>query len=332
MSEPTAAPEARVPRAALLRALAVAGIVLTTAIWGCAFVFMKVTVERVPPTYLIAIRFTLAAFCAFALALARGSRPRAVEMRAGAALGFWLAASYISQTYGLARTTASNNAFITTFYVAIAPLLSMALYKTKLRRMHLVAAAVALAGIAMISLRFGEGSAVGGGVGGGVAGEGFSIGAGDALTLLCSLFYAIHIVVLQQSVRRRDVFTLNATQFLFCALFCWVAAPLLEGGAILAVRVDASLVGSFLYLSVLSTFFCFTLQLFGQKHLSVATASVLLALECVFGALFGAILLHDPVTAQTLCGFATMFAAVLLSVRADSAPVGDGGIDKAGQS
>ena len=41
--------------------LAAAGMILTTIIWGSAFVVMKNSVDVIPPTYLLALRFTLAA-------------------------------------------------------------------------------------------------------------------------------------------------------------------------------------------------------------------------------------------------------------------------------
>ena len=43
------------------KGFAAAGLVLTTMIWGSAFVIMKNSVDVIPPTWLLAFRFTVAA-------------------------------------------------------------------------------------------------------------------------------------------------------------------------------------------------------------------------------------------------------------------------------
>ena len=44
-----------------VRFLAALGLIVTTMVWGGSFVAMKTSVEQVPPTWLLAIRFTLTA-------------------------------------------------------------------------------------------------------------------------------------------------------------------------------------------------------------------------------------------------------------------------------
>lgn len=44
-----------------VRILASLGLILTTMIWGFAFVVMKNSVDLIPPTYLLAIRFSMSA-------------------------------------------------------------------------------------------------------------------------------------------------------------------------------------------------------------------------------------------------------------------------------
>jgi drug/metabolite transporter (DMT)-like permease len=59
---------------------------------------------------------------------------------------------------------------------------------------------------------------------------------------------------------------------------------------------------------------CFLLQTLGQKYLPSLAVSILLSMECVFGAAFSIIFLGDPFTARIFAGFALMFGAVLISV------------------
>ena len=283
------------------RAAAVAGLVLTTIIWGGGFVITKIVVESVTPVYLMAFRFSIAAA---GLVLCFHKKIKLLKKRdilPGAILGLWLAISFITQTYGIMYTTASNNAFITAFYVILVPFLSLILCKTKLRPLHIFTAVMALSGIAMLSLT-----------------ETFQMRAGDALTLLCSLMYAVHIVLLGRYAAKHDVIILTMLQMFAAAALCWICAPVFEGpfAPALSAGIDLSFCLSILYLALLSTMLGFLFQTAGQKYLPTHTVSVLLTLESVFGASFSVLLLGDPLTPRIIAGFAVMFAAVLISVRA----------------
>ena len=104
--------------------LATAGFLFITMIWGGSFVVMKNSVDLVPPSYLLALRFTLAAaswpwrFPGRMKKLDRGSLTCGLIM---GILGLTLA--YLFQTYGIKYTTASKNAFITALYVVLVPFL-----------------------------------------------------------------------------------------------------------------------------------------------------------------------------------------------------------------
>ena len=45
-----------------IKVLASLGLILTTMIWGFAFVVMKNSVDVIPPTYLLAVRFSMSYF------------------------------------------------------------------------------------------------------------------------------------------------------------------------------------------------------------------------------------------------------------------------------
>ena len=93
--------------------LATAGFLFITMIWGGSFVVMKNSVDLVPPSYLLALRFTLAA--AF-MALAFPGRMKKLDrgsLTCGLIMGIFLTLAYLFQTYGIKYTTASKNAFIT---------------------------------------------------------------------------------------------------------------------------------------------------------------------------------------------------------------------------
>jgi drug/metabolite transporter (DMT)-like permease len=308
-----------------VQVLAVAGIVLCTVIWGSCFVTMKAVVAYLKPCSLLAARYALAAIAMALCCRATGHWPAARDVAPGLLLGALLAASYLLQTFGLVHTTASNNAFLTAFYVILVPIVNRLLFQGPIRAANVVAAAVALAGIALISLN-----------------ESFRIGSGDALTLACSLAFAFHMVYLQRFAPGRDPLALTFVMVAGTAAACLVAALAVEGGRPFlgdppmpsadalgaAGGLAAAVAGAFgrgsvtlgavafalLYLSVVGTMGSMTLQTFGQKHVPAAPAAVLFSMESVYGAAFSIALLGDPLTPRILAGFALMFGAALLAI------------------
>ena len=57
----------------------------------------------------------------------------------------------------------------------------------------------------------------------------------------------------------------------------------------------------------------YTLQIVAQKNVDPTVASILLSLESVFAAVFGALILHESMTSRELLGCALMFAAIVLA-------------------
>lgn len=278
-----------------VKILAAAGLVVTTIIWGSAFVVMKNSINAIPPTYLLALRFTIAAA---ALILVFHKKLRAMtqkDLLYGSVLGVLLFVSYLLQTYGLKYTTASKNAFITTLYVILVPFLHWMINKNRPGRKNVAAAVIAVAGLALLSLD----------------GE-LSVNIGDILTLICGLSFALHIVFIDRYTVDHDPVLLTVIQIAVSAALNWCLAPVLEGGFDYSI-IDSGLLMSLMYLGIFSTMIGFLLQNVGQKYLTPNTSSILLSFESVFGLVFAVIFLGDPLTIRLLTGCALMFGAIILS-------------------
>ena len=100
-----------------IKILASMGLILTTMIWGFAFVVMKNSVDVIPPTYLLAVRFSMSAVLLALLFHKNMMKADRETVLCGVILGVFLCLSYQFQTYGLKHTTASKNAFITTLCI-----------------------------------------------------------------------------------------------------------------------------------------------------------------------------------------------------------------------
>ena len=281
-----------------VKTLSVLGLLVTTMIWGGSFVVMKNSVDVLEPTFLLAVRFTMAAFflaVTFHKNLALLNRE---SLRCGVILGIFLELSYLFQTYGINYKKASKNAFITTLYVIMVPFLHWIINKKKPKKNNIAAAVLAVIGLALLTL---EGN--------------LRINFGDFLTLICGLCFAFHMVYIDRYTEFHDPVLLTIIQIAVVGILNWFLVPFLDGPEAyeFGLLADSGLIMGLLYLAVFSTMFGFLMQNVCQKYLSANTSSLLLSMESVFGTLFSVIFLRETLTGKMLIGCCMMFLAVVLS-------------------
>lgn len=208
-------------------------------------------------------------------------------------MGIVLFLAYCVQTIGIQFTTPGKNAFLTAIYCVIVPFLYWLTEKKAPDLYNIAAAFICILGIGLISLT-----------------DDFSIGVGDALTLLGGVFYAVHMVVVAKASRGRDAILLTILQFGTAAICSWVAAALFETTS---VQVGADAIWAVIFLGAAATGGGLLLQTIGQKYTHPATASIILSLESVFGVLFSALFYGEKMTAKLVIGFILVFLAVIIS-------------------
>lgn len=278
--------------------LSSAGLLLAAAIWGFAFVIVKDSLDYIGATWMLAFRFSIAALV---LTLIYRRKLKILTLRAwfhGGILGFYLFTAYLVQTIGCKYTTAGKNAFLTTIYVFLIPLFLWAITKRRPAWYVFLCAIMSVAGIGLLALGTGDTGAV---------------NIGDVLTLICGIFYAIHIIFTAKYNHEHSPLLLTLLQFLFASAFSWIAAPILDGVFPLEQIQNPRIIVSMLYLGLFSTLVCFVLQNVSLKYLPSAWASLLLSFESVFGVLFSTIILGEKITLRMGFGCALIFAAVVLA-------------------
>ena len=264
-------------------------------IWGSSFFIMKDALDALPVQYLLAIRFTAGAVLLGLVCWRKWRRLTPDYLWRGAIIGGFLYAAYTIQTYGLALTTPSKNAFLAAVYCVLVPFLYWLLAGVRPDRYNVMAAVLCVAGVGLVSL---EGD--------------LHINLGDLLTLCCAIFYATHIVAVAKVSPKRDIYLLTVFQFAFAALYAWIGGALTETfPAAALVRADILL--PLAYLGVMATTVALLFQNVGQVWSDPASASVILSLESVFGVLTSVIFAGDRVSVQMCAGFALIFVAVLCS-------------------
>ena len=268
-------------------------LLLTGVIWGSGFVVMKNALDGISTNYLLALRFTLAAVGVAIMILPRLRRLTRKDLFAGLVIGTALYFAYALQTYGLMYTTAGNNAFLTATYVVLVPFFMWGIAKVRPDRYNVLAAVVCLIGIGVLSL-----------------GGGLSINLGDGLTLLCGIFYALHIVAISYFAKKHDMMVLVMLQFAFCALWAWGVGGVSET---FPTHFSSQTLWGIAYLGLACTMLALSLQNIGIKYADPSHASLLMSTESLFGCLFGCLLLGEPFTVRIFIGTALIFLAVVIS-------------------
>ena len=175
-----------------------AAIVVATIIWGYSFVAMKDVVSVLPPAWLLGFRFTFAGVLLTAILWKRVCKAFSGRMLlAGAALGLADFMAFWTQTIGLEHTMPGINAFLTATYCVIVPFLWWIVAHRRPTVFNIGAAVLALVGIWLVSVQSG----------------GMTMGYGEAMTLLCALLFAVHMVLVSKLSRFHDVLALTAVQF-----------------------------------------------------------------------------------------------------------------------
>ena len=277
-----------------------AGLVLTAAIWGFAFVIVKDSLEYIGPTWMVGIRFCIAALCLSLIFIKRFRHLTKKIFFHGCLLGLFLFTAYETQTIGCNYTTAGKNAFLTTVYVILVPLLGWPVFKKRPAWFVWLAAFLSVTGIALLALN-------------GETGKWYLMNKGDVLTLICGFFYAVHIIGGAFFVKDEDVILLTVFQFFTAGTLGMLLAPFADGVLDCNLFANRSVVVSLLYLGLLSSMLCFCLQNVGLKYVNSSLASLFLSLESVFGVLFSCLILHETMTFKMAAGCVLIFAAILVA-------------------
>lgn len=270
------------------------------AIWGGSFVVIKGALDVVPPCWLMFVRFFFSALIVGALFWKR-VRPHldASTLRCGAVLGILSGTAFVVQNIGLTDTTPGRNAFLTATYCVMVPFVNWAVARRRPGATSIVAAALGILGVGLLSL-----------------GDDFSVGLswGDMLTLVSAVLYALHIVAVARfSASGHEVMAMTVTQLAMSAVVSLAAALVLEGVIDFGVFADPGIWGALFYLVILSSAVCMVVQNLGQAHVPPAPASLLLSLESVFAVIASVLFYGEVVTPRLACGFASIFAAVVVS-------------------
>ncbi len=270
--------------------LAMLALVAMTATWGSTFPLTKDLLERVPTLDYLAVRFAIAAVAMVLVAPRALGRLSADSRRHAVVLGVLYAGAQVAQTAGLAHTSASVSGFITGLYVVATPLLAAVLLRQRITAMTWAGVALATAGLGVLTL------------------QGFSIGYGEAITLVSAIIYALHIVGLAAWSRAEEAVGMSIVQVIVIAVVCFVGT-VPDGIVLPATGLDWL---SVVYMAVFAGALAMVAQTWAQSQLPPTRTAIIMSLEPVFAAVFAVGVGGESVTWRLAVGGLMVLTAMLL--------------------
>lgn len=278
-------------------------LLLTATIWGVAFVAQSVGMDYVGAFTFSAIRSIIGAIVLLPVILfsdrhqkssvpAKEKGSRKALLAGGISCGILLCAATNFQQFGIKYTTVGKAGFITACYIVIVPIIGIFL-KKKCSSYIWIAVAMSLAGLYLLCIK-----------------DGFSIGKGDILVLICAFLFSLHILVIDYFSPKVDGVKMSCIQFLVCGIISGIPALLLEHPQISSITAAWQPI---LYAGALSCGVAYTLQIIGQKNMNPTVASLILSLESCISVLAGWIILNQKLTVREILGCVIMFAAIILA-------------------
>lgn len=262
------------------------------AMWGASFVLMKDVIRRQEVNSFLFSRFIVAILAMIII------NPGVIKyfskdlLLKGFYAGCFLAAGYIFQTLGLARTTAAVTGFLTGLYVIFTPLIAAVLLRHKITVRTWLIVLIATIGLGFLSI------------------NGWAIGYGESLVLLSAIAYSAHFVALGQWSAGRDAYALTVVQLATCALVTG-GLSLLQG---YQAPPDGEVWAVVIFTAVFATALAFVVQTWSQARMAPTRVAVILTTEMLFAAAFAIWFGGEHLTLQISIGGLLVMIAMYMMV------------------
>ena len=275
---------------------------VTTFIWGTAFIAQDTGMDNIGPLTFNGARFVVGFFTILPIAILFEKKKIIKEIDKNKSyfikllviMGFSLFLGTSLQQAALQYTNVANAAFFTVFYVPLVPILLFFIYSKKVHWSIWPSIALCVYGVYLLS-NFSNSE----------------IMLGDALVILCSLFWALHIIFAGKFMEEFDIpIFYAAIQAVLVASLSILFAYLFEEINFSNILLEST---SIIYAGVLSGGIAFTLQMFAQKNIEEAPAAIIYSLEGVFAVIAAWLILNQILQIENIIGCFLILLAVIFS-------------------
>ena len=278
-------------------------LLITAIIWGSSFVAQSIGMQSIDAFTFTGIRTTLGMLflLPFTLIINKGFDFKKETLKKGLILGVVFSIAQNFQQFAFYYSTSGKIAFITAFYMFFVPLISVVFLRKKIAVLTWLSIFIGLIGLFLLCINPEDLT---------------SINLGDILALICAIFYAIQIMLIDKFLEDgTSGVQLSFMQFFVAAIISIIAMFIFEQPNLADIKTAAP---SLLYSGIMSCGIAYTLQIVGQKHASPVVASLLMCLESVFAVISAALILQENMLPRELAGCLVMFGAIILSQVSES--------------
>ena len=275
---------------------------ITTFIWGTAFIAQDTGMDNIGPLTFNAARFFVGFVTVLPIAflVERGKIIENINLDKKLFFKYLFLMSlslffgtFLQQT-SLLYTNIANAAFFTVFYVPLVPIILFIIYKIKVHWSIWPSILLCIIGVYFLS-DFSNSEIL----------------IGDSLVILCSVFWALHIIFAGKFMEKFDIpIFFAALQAILVGMYSLLFALLFEEINLTNILLENY---SIIYAGFLSGGIAFTLQMYAQKNIEEAPAAIIYSLEGVFAALAGWIILNQMLDFSNILGCFIILIAVILS-------------------
>ncbi len=275
---------------------------ITTFIWGTAFIAQDTGMDNIGPLTFNAARFFVGFITVLPIAFLLEREKIIENLNLDKKLFFkylfmmslsLFLGTYLQQT-SLLFTNVANAAFFTVFYVPLVPIILFIIFKTKVHWSIWPSILLCIIGVYLLS-DFSNSEIL----------------LGDGLVILCSIFWALHIIFAGKFMEKFNIPIFFASlQAILVGTYSLFFALLFEDVNMSNILLENY---SIIYAGVFSGGIAFTLQMYAQKNIEEAPAAIIYSLEGVFAAIAGWMILNQILGINNIIGCFLILIAVILS-------------------
>ncbi len=276
-------------------------LLITSIIWGFAFVAQRVGMDYIGPFLFNGIRFGLGGFSLLPfIYFNRKRKDKSIIEKStnysklfiyGGIAGLFIFAGSTFQQFGLIYTTAGKAGFITGLYVVIVPIIGLFLGKSTNRNTW-IGASLAIFGLYLLSVK-----------------TGLKIEKGDLLVFAGAFFWASHVQIIDMSGKFNSL-EISVIQFFLCSILSLIFAFIFETinfQSIINAYIPIAYAGFF------SVGIAYTFQVIAQKNAHPSNAAIILSLESVFAVIGGWLMLGELLSLRGMIGTGLMLLGMIIS-------------------
>ena len=209
-------------------------------------------------------------------------------------IGVFLFLGSALQQISLQYTDIANAAFFTIFYVPMVPIIVFFLFREKIHWSNWPSVILCLIGGYLLTNFYDA-----------------TVRKGDALVILCAIFWALHIIYVGKVIKNFNLpILIGLIQTLVVSVLSLIGAITFE-----EINIDGVFkhIYQILYAGILSGGFAFVLQIYAQKNITPTPAAIIFSLEGVIATIAAWLLLSQILNINNIIGCIFIILGVLIS-------------------